>query len=194
MADLRRKQNNHRLEGIYGQERFAYDERSDTFTCPAGRKLYFHHYHHRRGYNEYRAKRGVCARCRLAHLCTRAKAGRSVNRYPRQELLDRARRQSAGPSAVRDRKRRQWFQERNFGEAAVQHGFKRARWRGLERQTIQDQLIAAIQNLKIFLRKMGSASRTLIAALQSLCTGLRLLMTPRVHSIYETPAYRCQLA
>jgi len=77
VADLRGKLRNHRLEGIYGQERFTYEERSDTFTCPAGRKLYNHHYHHQRGYHEYRTREGVCDRCRLAHLCTRAKGGRT---------------------------------------------------------------------------------------------------------------------
>ena len=194
MADLRKKQNNPRQEGIYGQERFDYDARSDTFTCPAGRKLYNHHFHHQRGYHEYRAKPGVCGRCRLAHLCTRAKAGRTINRYPEQRLLDRARRQSASVAAVQDRKRRQWFQERNFGEAAVEHGFKRARWRGLEKQTIQDQLIAAIQNLKILLRKTGPAFRTLIDSIKGLYTALRLLTMPRVPAIYETPTYLCQPA
>lgn len=178
MADLRKKQNNHRLQGIYGQERFAYDASSDTFTCPAGRKLYNHHFHHQRGYYEYRTNKGICSRCKLAHLCTRAKTGRTVNRYAEQELLDRARNQSRGPSAVRDRKRRQWFQERNFGEAAVQHGFKRARWRGLERQTIQDQLIAAIQNIKILLRKTGKGSRLLTSLLQSLYDLLRSAIAP----------------
>lgn len=191
MADLRKKQNNHRLQGIYGQERFAYDARSDTFTCPAGRKLYNHHYHHQRGYYEYRAAKGVCGRCKLAHLCTRAKAGRTLNRYAQQELLDRARNQSSGPSAVRDRKRRQWFQERNFGEAAVQHGFKRARWRGLEKQTIQDQLIAAIQNLKILLRKAGSTSPSLITSIKRLLTALRLAIAARLGPLYHRLNYLC---
>jgi len=172
MADLKGRQNNHRQEGIYGQERFVYDAQSDTFTCPAGRKLYQHHFHHQRGYHEYRTGKGVCGRCRLAHLCTRAKTGRTLNRYPQQELLDRARRQSYGPSAVRDRKRRQWFQERNFGEAAVEHGFKRSRWRGLEKQTIQDQLIAAIQNLKILIRKAGLTSFALTNFLKRLLADL----------------------
>jgi len=155
MADLRSRQHNHRLKEIYPAERFAYDKASDTFRCPAGRKLYRHHFHHQRGYHEYRTRAGVCGRCRLAHLCTRAKAGRTLNRYPQQELLDRARRQSRGPSARRDRKRRQWMQERNFGEAATEHGFKRSRWRGLLKQTIQDQIIAALQNLKILIRNLG---------------------------------------
>jgi transposase len=192
MADLRGKLYNHRQQGIYGQERFAYDAHSDTFTCPAGRKLYNHHYHHQRGYHEYRARAGVCGRCRLAHLCTRAKNGRTLNRYPEQKLLDRARKQSGGPSAVRDRKRRQWFQERNFAEAATEHGFKRARWRGLEKQTIQDQLIAAIQNLKILIRKGGFASARLIAALATLRKALRSLTFTHFYSAYHVPTYSCQ--
>ena len=182
MADLRGKLRNHHQEGIYGQERFVYDKQSDTFTCPAGRKLYNHHYHQQRGYHEYRTWNGVCSRCRLAHLCTRAKSGRTLNRYPEQELLDRARRQSSGPRAKRDRKRRQWFQERNFAEAATEHGFKRARWRGLEKQTIQDQIIASIQNLKILIRKAGFISTRLIAALEGLLTDLRLLVVSQFHS------------
>jgi len=184
MADLRDKLNNHRQQGIYGQERFRYDARSDTFTCPAGRKLYKHHYHHQRGYYEYRAWQGVCSRCKLAHLCTRSKNGRTLNRYPSQELLDRARRQSKGPAAIRDRKRRQWFQERNFAEAATEHGFKRARWRGLEKQTIQDQIIAAIQNLKILIRKADSTSRQLIAQFNSLLVA----MSDIISSLWDTHA------
>ena len=39
------------------------------------------------------------------------------------------------------------------GRRSVQHGFKRARWRGLWRQSIQDYLIAAIQNLRIIARR-----------------------------------------
>jgi transposase len=194
MADLRGKLNNHRQQGIYGQELFAYDAPTDTFTCPAGRKLYNHHFNLRRGYHEYRTRAGVCGRCRLAHLCTRSKTGRTLNRYPKQELLDRARRQSGGPSAVRDRKRRQWFQERNFGKAAVEHGFKRARWRGLNKQTIQDQLIAAIQNLKILLRKAGPVARTLTSAIRSLYNRPLSLITLQVRSIYDSNTCRYQTA
>jgi transposase len=157
LSDLQSRQNNHRQEGIYGPEKFRYDQASDCFRCPANRKLTYHHFHQKRGYFEYRAARGVCATCRLRAKCTRDKAGRTLKRYPHQELLERARRQSAGPAARKDRIRRQWFQERNFGEAATQHGFKRSRWRGLKKQTIQDQLIASIQNLKILMRNASAA-------------------------------------
>ena len=153
VADLRSKLRNPRSEGIYSPERFAYQVKTDCYKCPAGRILSRHHFVPSRGYYEYRTKRGICAECRLRHLCTRDKNGRTLKRYARQELLDKARKQSHSPAARSDRKRRQWFQERNFGEASVQHGFKRARWRGLWRQSIQDYLIAAIQNLRIIARR-----------------------------------------
>ena len=41
--------------------------------------------------------------------------------------------------------------EGSFADAANNHHFKRARWRRLWRQQIQDYLIAAIQNLRILL-------------------------------------------
>lgn len=95
---------------------------------------------------------------------------------------------------MRDRKRRQWFQERNFGEAAVEHGFKRARWRGLNKQTIEDQLIAAIQNLKILLRKAGPVARTLTSAIRSLYNRPLSLITLQVRSIYDSNTCRYQTA
>jgi hypothetical protein len=153
VADLRSKLRNPRSEGIYSPERFAYQPKTDCYKCPAGRILSRHHFVPSRGYYEYRTKRGTCARCRLRQFCTRDRNGRTLKRYAGQELLDKARKQSHSPAARSDRKRRQWFQERNFGEAAVQHGFKRARWRGLWRQSIQDYLIAAIQNLRIIVRR-----------------------------------------
>jgi len=153
MADLRLKQNNVRQEGIYHSDTFKYDPVKDRYKCKAGRYLTHHHYVKKRGYTEYRTQEGICSRCRLQHLCTRSKAGRTLKRYEHQELLDRARRQSHGPAAKKDRQKRKWMMEGNFGMGAVEHGMKRARWRGLARQRIQDLLICAIQNLKTLIRK-----------------------------------------
>lgn len=177
MGDLRSRLRNHHQSGIYPAQRFKYDERRDTYKCPAGRLLYRHHFNRNRGYYDYRTRPGVCGRCALAAQCTRSKAGRSLNRYPGHHLLERARLQSHGPAARRDRKRRQWFQERNFAEATTQHGFKRARWRGLAKQTIQDQLIATLQNLKILLRRGGFGHFGLGELLQSCHMALRVIQT-----------------
>ena len=177
MGDLRSRLRNHHQRGIYPAERFKYDERRDTYKCPAGRLLYRHHFNRHRGYYDYRTQPGVCGCCAWAAQCTRSKAGRSLNRYPGHHLLARARLQSHGPAARRDRKRRQWFQERNFAEATTQHGFKRARWRGLAQQTIQDPLIATLQNLKILLRRGGFDHFVLRELLQSCSIALRVIQT-----------------
>jgi hypothetical protein len=165
VADLRSKLRNPRSQGIYPPERFVYQPETDSYRCPAAKILSRHHFVARRGYFEYRPKRGTCACCRLRQFCTRDPNGRTLKRYAGQELLDKARKQSHSPQALRDRKRRQWFQERNFAEATVRHGFKRARWRGLWRQSIQDYLIAAIQNLRIIARNQ---KHLLIALLRML--------------------------
>jgi hypothetical protein len=55
--------------------------------------------------------------------------------------------------------------EGSFGQAAQNHHFKRARWRRLWRQSIQDHLIAAVQNVKKMITEertsSGSASENL---------------------------------
>ena len=47
-----------------------------------------------------------------------------------------------------DYRRRRHLMEGSFAQATNGHGFKRARWRRLWRQQIQDWLIAACQNVK----------------------------------------------
>ena len=42
--------------------------------------------------------------------------------------------------------------ERSYADAANNHGFKRSRWRGLEKVTIQNLMIAAIQNIRILIK------------------------------------------
>jgi chorismate mutase len=100
---------------------------------------------------EYKARSGSCAACLLRSQCTKAKLGRTLKRHAQQEALDVARRQAHSRAARRDRKRRQQLMEQSFADATNNHHFKRARWRRLWRQQIQDYLIAAIQNLRILL-------------------------------------------
>ena len=166
MGDLRSKQNNHHLKGILPTEAFRYEKQTDTYTCPAGNRLRWRHWNGRRNYAEYEARASDCAHCPLRPQCTRAKGGRTVNRRPEQELLDKARRQSASTAGKADRRRRQHLQERNFADAANLHGFKRSRWRGLLRQSIQDLLIAAVQNLRTLARGARKALWPSTAALR----------------------------
>jgi len=63
--------------------------------------------------------------------------------------------------------------ERSFADAANNHHFKRARWRRLWRQQIQDYLIAAIQNVRILLANQNP-KKSAAAALFSLILRARM--------------------
>ena len=71
--------------------------------------------------------------------------------------------------------------ERSFADATNNHHFKRARWRRLWRQQIQDYLIAAIQNIRILLAH-GDGKRK-AAALSALPSELPPLFSQAGRSI-----------
>jgi transposase len=145
-------------QGIFGIEQFAYDPQTDTYRCPAGQTLTRRKHKTQRLAYEYACPAAICRECSMRSQCTRAQGGsaRTIKRHYGQEAIDLARQQSHSRAARRDRRRRQWLMEGSFGDAATHHGFKRARWRRLWRQRIQDLLIATVQNLRTLVRH-GSA-------------------------------------
>lgn len=155
MGDASANQNHARSQGIFPESAFTYDPASDTYRCPAGQTLKPRRLHPVRRTMEYKAAKRVCAACLLRAQCTRASNGRTVKRHEKQALLDVARGQAHSRAAQRDRRRRQHLMEGSFADAANNHHFKRARWRRLWRQQIQDYLIAAIQNVRILLAHGG---------------------------------------
>src|SRR5438067_9440366 len=76
-----------------------------------------------------------------------------------------ARAQAHSRAAECDRRRRRHLMEASFADATNNHHFKRARWRRLWRQQIQDYLIASIQNVRILL-KHQQPKRSAAAALR----------------------------
>ena len=107
-----------------------------------------------------------------------------MHRHEKQELLNIARAQAHSAAARRDRKRRHHLMEQSFADAANNHHFKRARWRRLWRQQIQDYLIAAIQNVRILLAHQNpkrSAAAALITPARSIANCLA-----RLHRCVET--------
>jgi transposase len=167
MGDLSGKGSQSQTQtGLFPESAFTYRPEDNTYLCPAGQVMKPRRLHWFRRTWEYCLPKGVCAGCPLRSQCTRAKSGRTVHRHEHQELLDQARAQAHSPAAHKDRKRRQVLIEQSFADAANNHGFKRARWRRLWRQQIQDYLIAAIQNIRILLSRGGADASTAAAALK----------------------------
>ena len=140
-----------RKRGIFPQDAFSYDPKTDTFTCPAGQVLKRGKLYKYRNHYEYRASARACAHCELRDQCTRSKSGRTLKRHARQSELDSMLTHTNGREAKRDIKTRQHLSERSFARS-TRYGYKRSRWRGLWRVTIHDFLIAAIQNIMVLIK------------------------------------------
>jgi len=154
MADLKRAHDHGaRRNQFFGDHQFVYDVSSDTYRCPAGQVMKRWQKRADKGAYQYMAKVGTCDACALRAQCTSAKGGRRIQRFDRHDQLQDARSQSQSQQACRDRKRRKHLLEGSFADATNNHGFKRARWRGLWRQKVQNHLIAACQNIRILIGK-----------------------------------------
>jgi transposase len=165
-----------RSEGIYSDEHFRYDPLTNTYRCPANEILRPRRLHPQRLTWEYVTAKGTCLVCKLRAFCTRSATGRTIHRHRDQELLEKARKIASSKAAKRDLKRRQHLMERSFADAANCHGFKRARWRGLWKQAIQDLLIATVQNLRKLLRHLSQTDLELAYHLFELLSLSRLFV------------------
>lgn len=144
-------QRRRRVRGKFRQSDFSYDKESDSYICPAGQRLR-HYTTSADGHKRYRVGKGICSDCSLRSKCTKSRDGRRIRRNAEQDWIDWA--DGCLPKHVRKRLmvRRQIRVEGSFADAGNNHGYKRARWRGLSNMTIQNLLIAAIQNLRKLLR------------------------------------------
>lgn len=162
---------------LFGDEAFHYDARSDVYRCPAGQSLKPLRLDPIRRRTKYKAPARVCRACALRAQCTRSLYGRVLHRHEKQETLNVARGQAMSLAARRDRARRRHLMERSFADASNNHHFKRARWRRLWRQQVQDYLIASIQNVRILLTHQNgkkSAAAALVAPARLIKTSLYL--------------------
>ena len=147
----------HKSDGLYTKEQFRYDDTANEYVCPAGQRLKPRRFHLKRRMVDYVADKKACAQCPLRAECTRSKSGRSVARHDREEQWEIGLAFARLAEAQADRRRRRHLMEGSFAQAANLHHFKRARWRRLARQQVQDWIIAAVQNIKLLCGGIGTA-------------------------------------
>ena len=138
--------------GKFPRTAFRYDAQRDCFTCPAGQTLRRWNREPQLQRTRYRAEPGVCAGCALKGQCSDAKTARLLSRYDLQEHIDWADQQGSLTWRRHWMRRRRIRAEGSFADAANNHGYKRARWRGLWKVRIQNLLVATVQNLRKLVR------------------------------------------
>jgi transposase len=144
---------NHNSGKGYPARDFHYDAAQDAYRCPQGQWL-GRYCTTRDGSGRYRAGKAVCAACSKRTECTSARDGRRLTRYVGQKWIDWADGCYSREHRRRLLRRRMYRSEGSFADAANNHGYKRARWRGLAGMTIQNLLVAAAQNLRKLLRAL----------------------------------------
>jgi transposase len=103
-------------------------------------------------------------------------------------------RQGVCAAGRRDLRRRRYLMEGSFAQAANLHHFKRARWRRLWRQQIQDWLIAAVQNIKLWLRHTRPKPAAANATTLSMGFSFIALLVVRVRSSHVPLGHSASLA
>ena len=165
IPDLSKKyKNKGRGKDIFSEERFTYDEQSDTYICPAGKQLNQRALYKKRQSVFYTRAKKQCRACELKPQCTRSKAkGRTIKRHLRQEDLDKMRATAQTQSSRRDIKTRQHLMERSFARS-TRYGYKKSRWRRLWKNQIQEYLTAAIQNIEVLIRHGNEPKKSAVMA------------------------------
>jgi IS5 family transposase len=148
--------------GKFGRDQFHYEATEDCYVCPAGQKLHRTGGPAHRDHVEYRCGTGVCLGCPLREQCT-GKTGRTFKRHVLQEAIDWADSQLSVGVRRWMLGRRRIRAEGSFADA-LRHGFKRARWRGLGMMTMQNLMIASIQNVRKLIKYARKGRRGAAAA------------------------------
>jgi transposase len=157
-------------KGIFPDNKFTYNRETDTYECPAGKKLKPRSRHKARQSIDYAAAKSDCSRCELRSRCTRSKSGRTIKRHFRQDDIDRMRGLAKVPLSKKDIRTRQHLMGRSFARSKP-YGFKRARWRGLWRVRIQEYMTAVIQNIQALVMHAKSPARGVATALPEVKMG-----------------------
>lgn len=133
----------------FAKDAFSYEAEEDVYTCPAGQKLLRRRYNPSKKQYEYgQASRGQCKSCPLKQGCTPKRGSRIIQRLLYQEDVDQGRYLAKTNEYREQMRKRKHILESLFGEAKEFHGLRRARFRRLDRVTIQVLWTATVMNIK----------------------------------------------
>lgn len=150
----------HTKPNPFAKEAFNYEAEQDVYICPAGQKLVRKRYNpSKKQYAYNQANRGQCKKCPLKQECTPKRGSRVVQRLLYQEDVDRGRELAKTYEYKKQMRRRKHIVESLFGEAKEFHGLRRARFRGLDRVTIQVLWTATVLNIKRILENATEFKR-----------------------------------
>ncbi len=147
-------------KGLFKKNKFTYNSRKDVYLCPCNKELNYRTTS-RDGYKEYKSNPSECKNCPMLSKCTESKSSQKViTRHvweESKEIIHKNRLTLCGKEIY---KRRKETIERSFANAKQLHGYRYAKYRGIERVREQAYLTAIVQNIKklvkyLFKGKLG---------------------------------------
>lgn len=134
----------------FHKSNFIYDKEKDVFICPMGKELTFERIKHgpkrRRDIRIYRCHHKRV--CMESNMCSRDKRGRSIEKEPYYELLQRQIQKQKNPGNKEILAKRKTIVEPVFGIIKEVLGFRCFTVRGLENVKTQWSLICTTFNLR----------------------------------------------
>ena len=152
----------------FNKNKFTYNKEQDSYICPAGNRLKRSQFKRDKKATIYKADRKVCQQCQHFQKCVTGKSsGRQIQRNVNAQFIEWADNCLSRYERKRLMTRRKHKAEGSFADAANNHGFKKSRFRGIEKVKIQNLMIAAAQNLRKLMRYVGSKPASQISYLAS---------------------------
>ena len=167
------KRKNCNRDPAFNNDKFSYNKEQDFYICPVGNKLKRRQFKRDKNATIYKADRKICQQCQHFQKCVTSKnSGRQIQHNVNEQYIEWA--DNCLPRYERKRlmARRKYKAEGSFADAVNNHGFKRSRFRGIEKVRIQNLMIAATQNLRKLMRHI---SRKPVMRAFNFALSLRLL-------------------
>ena len=155
-----REQKRSFAQEIFRVENLSYDETTDTYSCPGGKKLSYRetvNYVTDNGYETSRDRYECedCTGCELRDQCFKGKNNRVITVSHRLNVLrKRARDLLLSSKGKEYRSRRPIEVESVFGQLKHNMQFRRFALRGIEKVNIEYGLLSIAHNLKKWVRKL----------------------------------------
>jgi transposase len=161
----------HDVTSPFHRSKFTYNEKENSFTCPAGKKLRYmgrciSHgvpYHIYDNYTD-------CKSCQHYGKCTTGKKGRRISISEYQPLIDKMRQKLSTQEGKKIYALRKITAEPVFGNLAHNLGFREFLLRGLEKVKGEFSLMCSAHNLLKIARFLREQKMLLTQALAKPCT------------------------
>jgi transposase len=152
----------------FRKSRFCYNEKTDSYTCPAGNTLSFHHIQRREGKPDLRVYQGnACSHCPLKEKCTTADY-RTVSRDPREYLKETMRTRLKTEKGKEMKVQRSTKVESVFGNMKHNKKFTQFLLRGKQYAAIEFILMCTALNIEKIFTHLVSHQKDVVPVLQGI--------------------------